>query len=135
MMMYWRQSLFGRLSTFFIATLAIAGVGIGTEAEVLVPRGAEWRFFVGLTEASNPVDAWRQSGFNDQSWALGPAPVGYGEPDILTVIPSSAAGNWLSVYFRRSFTVANPAGVRELDFTIRIDDGFVAWINGVEIGR
>jgi hypothetical protein len=38
-------------------------------------------------------------------------------------------------YHRKTFVVADPAQFNRLDLTIRIDDGFVVWINGTEVGR
>jgi hypothetical protein len=104
-------------------------------ADTLVPFGAEWRYFIGTEDASSPRENWRKPAFPDQSWDMGPAPVGYGEPDIMTGIPSSQVGNWLSVFFRRAFVVAAPGRVSQLDLAVRVDDGFVVWINGVEVGR
>ena len=111
------------------ATLAPA------RGDVVFPNGSNWRFLVAKQEASTPVSAWRAPAFNDSGWTNGAAPVGYGETDIVTAIPSSLAGNYSSVFFRRTFVVANPAEVTQLALTVRIDDGYVAWINGTEVGR
>ncbi len=103
---------------------------------LLFNNGSSWKYFIGTQEASTPdTSAWRAIDFNDDNWSSGAAPVGYGEPDIQTVLPSSAAGNYLSAFFRKTFVVADPADVSSLELVIRFDDGIVVWINGVEIGR
>ncbi len=40
-----------------------------------------------------------------------------------------------SLFLRRSFTVANPTEIGALVLQAKSDDGFVAWINGVEVYR
>ena len=40
-----------------------------------------------------------------------------------------------SVYWRVPFSVTNPADIASLRFRARYDDGFVAYLNGVEVGR
>src|ERR1051325_3801550 len=115
---------------FLVPCLLLSMIGAAT-ASVFVPAGSSWKYFIGTQEASSPDPAaWRLVGFDDATWATGAAPIGYGEPDIVTSIPSSTAGNWLSVFFRKTFVVSNPTNVAELDLFIRIDDGYVVWING-----
>src|SRR5207237_3831142 len=40
-----------------------------------------------------------------------------------------------SVFLRKSFFVANPPDFAQLRMDIVIDDGYIVWINGSEIGR
>ncbi len=101
----------------------------------LLPAGSTWKYRLGTTEASNPVDAWRNVDFDDASWSSGAAPIGYGEADIQTTIPTSSAQNYTSLFLRKTFSVTNPADIRELDLSVTVDDGAVAWINGTEVGR
>jgi hypothetical protein len=41
----------------------------------------------------------------------------------------------VSVYTRRTFTVANPAAITRLTLAADYDDGFIAYVNGVEVAR
>jgi hypothetical protein len=43
--------------------------------------------------------------------------------------------NYLSVFFRKEFTVLRPETVKWLVLRVDYDDGFVAYLNGVEIAR
>jgi hypothetical protein len=52
-------------------------------ADVLVPTGAIWKY---LDNGSDQGTAWRSAGFNDASWASGPAQLGYGDGDEATVV-------------------------------------------------
>ncbi len=115
--------------------LFLAGFSCEAQGDTLVPFGSEWRYRIGTTEASSPSNAWRRVGFADQSWPSGTAPFGYGEPEVVTGLPSSAEANYLSVYFRRAFAIPNPASISQLDLVVRIDDACVAWINGTEVLR
>jgi hypothetical protein len=116
---------------------ALAAVGM-VQAAVLFPAGSEWRYFVGTTEASWPdTTAWRQRAFEDRGWEQGVSPIGYGPArlGIVTDLGRSDEGGYLTFYVRKDFVVSNPADFARLDLLIGIDDGYVVWLNGEEIGR
>jgi len=111
------------------------------EDTVLIAPGDSWRYFKGLTEASNPVTAWRQITFDDSSWSSGPTGIGYGDGDDATTItdmqqgvPPGNPGYWC-IFCRKTFTLADPASISELILEIDHDDGFVAYLNGTDVGR
>jgi hypothetical protein len=105
--------------------------------------GGEWKYFVGTQEASSPdMTAWRRASFDDLAWTSSLAPIGYANPpgspaefNLVTILPPSSEANYLSAFFRKKFLVAQPGGVAELTLNINVDDGFIAWINGTEVGR
>ena len=110
----------------------------------LIPLGSNWKYVIGTNEPSSPSSAWRQTAYNDGAWAAGLGPIGYdtggspGTAPIATLLPDPrTAGNpvWTNTYFRKTFTVASPAAITELLLTVYVDDGAVAWVNGVEVGR
>jgi hypothetical protein len=109
-----------------------------------------------LLSSSAPVRAWVPSHdlfgtnwrggaepFNDSAWSAGTFGVGYDR--------NTAGANFIpliglnvgdvmqdvntSIYARSYFNVANPDDVRELTLRMRFDDGFAAFINGVEVAR
>jgi hypothetical protein len=99
--------------------------------QLLVPDGAEWRFLRG----SSPVPAdWADPDFDDSAWELGPTGIGYADGDDLTEL-TDMQGNYLSVFCRREFTVADPAEIEGLRLTVIHDDGVVVYLNGTEAGR
>ena len=55
----------------------------GNTTRTLIARGATWRY---LDNGTDQGTAWRQLDFNDQSWATGPAELGYGDGDEATVV-------------------------------------------------
>jgi len=100
-----------------------------------VAPGAEWSFYRGRTDASSPEpDTWRAPGFAAAGWERGRAPFFYGEP--LTGTPlTDMRGEYSTLYLRHELWVANPGEAVALRFGAVADDGFVAWLNGLELVR
>jgi photosystem II stability/assembly factor-like uncharacterized protein len=89
-----------------------------------IPRGAEWNFW---DQGGDLGTAWRAVGFDDHAWSAGPAPLGFGEPYIVT-----DTRNPITTYLRGDFTVGE---VTSLVARVRYDDGFVMYLNGTEVAR
>ena len=100
----------------------------------LIATGAVWRYYA---SSNSPSGAWQNIGFNDAGWSNGAAQLGYGEGDEATVLPYGGDSNnkWISSYFRRTFTVADPSAVTNLAMLLKSDDGAVVYLNGVEMFR
>lgn len=96
-----------------------------------VPAGAEWRYFKGIT--APPAD-WPAKGFNDAAWPVGPSGFGYGDGDDATVL-TDMRYNYVSLYVRHTFSVTDPGAISKLTLSVDYDDGFVAYLNGVEVAR
>jgi len=96
--------------------------------ETLITKGDTWKYFVPTFE---PSAAWRNTGFNDAAWNSGASGFGYGDNDDATIVSQTS----LSVYVRKTFTIVNPADVDTAFLHVDYDDGFVAYLNGVEIAR
>lgn len=84
---------------------------------------------------------WTTRGFNDASWQAGPTGVGYDTgnnpsylPLIATNVGAQMAGVNSTIYIRVPFTA--PANIAEqglFRLNMKYDDGYRAYINGVEI--
>lgn len=99
----------------------------------LVSTGASWRY---LDNGSDQGIAWRNTGFNDASWAIGTAQLGFGDGDETTTINGGPALNrFITTYFRHVFNVANAGGISTLNLRLLRDDGAVVYLNGMEIFR
>ncbi|MEM7233829.1 MAG: DUF1800 family protein, partial [Planctomycetota bacterium] len=94
----------------------------------LIKHNAPWRVF---PATQIPPAGWTTRAFDDSSWPIGVTRVGFGYGDVNTQLQSRPA----SVFFRRSFFVDDVEALNELVFAISYDDGFVAYINGVEFAR
>ncbi len=108
---------------------------VEAQTQRLIPRGDVWRLAKGTAEASSPdTTAWRALGFADAAWTAARLPVFYGEALTGTEL-TDMQNRYSSVFLRRAFTVGSPADVRSLTLRVKVDDGFVAWINGREVAR
>ncbi len=93
-----------------------------------IDRGDYFRY---LIPSSDVNQNWKEVDFDDSSWPEGPTGIGYGDGDDATQI---AAGT-ISVFARKRFSLSTLAGIEALIFDLDYDDGFVAYLNGVEIAR
>ncbi len=96
--------------------------------ETVIDMGGEWRYATGSSLIS---DDWRTPGFDDSGWDAGLTPIGSFEDDVTHISQTHT----LSVFLRKTFTVENAADVTNGLLHIDFEDGFVAYINGVEITR
>lgn len=108
------------------------------ESTTLVAENAPKRAFV----PTGPIsDAWRGgSAFDDSAWTSGAGGVGLerqsGYEQFFSIDLKSQMSNSTSCYIRIPFTVsADPATFNFMTLRMRYDDGFVAYLNGIEIGR
>ncbi len=106
---------------------------------ILVQTNSDWRLLKGTAEASSPIDAWRLLSFDDNAWTPSAAPFFYGDPYGTPADPGTQLndmqGNYSTIYLRKMFVVPNVSAVTNLFLDAQSDDGFIAWINGVEVTR
>jgi hypothetical protein len=86
-----------------------------------------WRYFEGN---SQPPSNWNLPTFNDGSWNLGQASIGYGDGDDSTIIAPTT-----SCFLRTSFTLTDTSNIAVALLAVDYDDAFVAYLNGVELQR
>ncbi|MBN1816036.1 MAG: lamin tail domain-containing protein [Sedimentisphaerales bacterium] len=102
------------------------------EQIVLIPESSSCRYFEGRAEPSDPADAWRYIGYNDDpdstSWLTGDLPIGYGESFLETIIPMQYS--YTTLYVRKTFEIDDPHAFESITLDVQYDDGFNAWING-----
>jgi hypothetical protein len=125
-----------RLGRGFWVGLLLGALVVTARAELVVARESLWQFRKGTNEVSSPLEAWRGSGYSTAGWPAGRAPFHYGEAGITVGTRLGDMRNAYScVFLRRSFDL--PVGDRlgSVTLTAWCDDGFVAWINGVEVAR
>ena len=81
--------------------------------------------------------SWRDRTFPDAAWSQGPAILGFGEVYLSTIVNSGPANAvHPTTYFRRHFNLTiPPESVESLAVGAIYDDGYVAYLNGVEIAR
>ena len=106
---------------------------------ILMPTNSHWMFAKGTNEVSTPVSAWRLASFDDSAWSNAPAPFFYGDPYSNGVpaytLLSDMRSNYSSIFLRHTLVLPKASVLTNLFLSAQSDDGFIAWINGVEVAR
>jgi hypothetical protein len=113
-----------------------ASTGVVTPTEIaqpldVIPAGSQWSYRFASTA---PATGWQQPGADLSSWQNGAAPVGWGQPNLGTTLPTEGTRP-LTSYYQRTFAVQDASGVQSLTLSTRADDGIVVYVNGTEVGR
>ncbi|MGK0363169.1 MAG: hypothetical protein ACI85O_000213, partial [Saprospiraceae bacterium] len=95
--------------------------------ETAVYADEDWRYFLGTSE---PPSNWTSINFSDSNWLVGEGGIGYSDGDDNTIISSV-----ISLYQRHTFSVIDKSKIDKIAFHADYDDGFVAYLNGIEIAR
>lgn len=104
-------------------------------ATTALPRNSVWKYDATGTDLGT---GWRATSYDDTAWPSGPGILGFGDPFITTTVPygPNPSAKYTTSYFRTSFTVSGPtAGIQAMSMSANYDDGFVAYLNGVEVAR
>ncbi|MBN2507231.1 MAG: lamin tail domain-containing protein [Verrucomicrobia bacterium] len=127
------------MRAWFLALGAAFGLVAALPADTIIATNSAWRCFKGLSEASNPTNAWRDLGFDDSSWLTGSAPFHYGtnaaggDEDLSGgTLLADMPGRYTGLFLRREFVLSTNA-LTELRIGFYTDDGLIAWVNGVEV--
>lgn len=99
---------------------------------LLVEQGSAWRY---LDDGSDAGTSWRNPAFEDGAWAVGAAPLGYGDPMSTTLNGGPSSNRITTTYLRAAFHVDDVDGIMALALLLRRDDGAVVYMNGVEVAR
>ena len=98
--------------------------------ESLVKANDTWNYWSGNNSQPADYANWNQLNYNDQNWPSGQGGIGYGDNDDNTIIPATP-----SILMRREFVVVDVDDITHLLFHADYDDGFIAYLNGIEIMR
>ncbi|HXG49007.1 MAG TPA: right-handed parallel beta-helix repeat-containing protein, partial [Methylomirabilota bacterium] len=108
--------------------------GAPAPSETLVAHGDTWHYHKGT---NSPQANWQTllDASLDGSWATGPGGFGYGDGDDATVL-NDMRTRYSTVYIRRSFESPEALdAARRLELVMDWDDGFIAWLDGIEVAR
>jgi len=102
--------------------------------QTMIAAGSTWKYHAQGVDLGT---AWRTVDFIDNTWASGPAQLGYGDGDESTTLSfgGNTSNRYPTYYFRHSFSVTNPNSTASLTLRYLRDDGCVIYLNGVEIVR
>jgi hypothetical protein len=102
---------------------------------VLVPNGAAWKF---LDNGSDQGIAWRLLTFDDANWRAGAGELGYGDgparPERTQVgFGPDPNAKFPTTYFRRIFSLNNPAAFSNVIMRLLRDDHAIVYLNGTVV--
>ena len=98
--------------------------------ESLVMAENTWKYWLGSSPPTSDWANWNTLAFNDQNWNSGQGGIGYGDNDDNTIIAVTP-----SLYLRKEFEINDLNDITQLLFHADYDDGFIAYLNGIEIMR
>lgn len=102
--------------------------GFTTFWETKIEEQSEMRYIV---PSSQTPSSWIDPGFDDSGWSAGSYGIGYGDNDDATQVPNGT----LSIFTRAEFDVEDPLSINNVMLHVDYDDGYIAFLNGVEIAR
>jgi hypothetical protein len=98
------------------------------------PKESDWHYLDNGSDmgASN----WTALSFNDDNWAQGQGPLGYGDPMKTEIsFGPDPANKFITTYFRRSIDINMSTMPDSVIVGMRRDDGAILYVNGVEVLR
>ena len=116
------------ISFFFSLFFANILIAQTDHYETVVKDTQQWKYIV--PTATTSVN-WNQPNFDASTWQTNTGGFGFGDNDDGTIIPNGS----VSVYMRKSFNITDINALTKIVFHMDYDDGFIAYINGVEIAR
>ncbi len=113
------------------------------DIKVLIPESAEnVEYFVPMDNSLGSTWTNRATPGNAEQWQVGQMGLGFEDSpadyaDLINtrVKPSESCETCTSVFARVPFTVPDPSAIEHLTLRMKYDDGFVAYVNGVEVTR
>ncbi len=128
-----------RLSLLFAAlALSLASGQAQSLTETLVSSNSTWRFFRGTNEASVPPTEWRTNTFDDAAWEVSAAPFYFFATNALFTngtLLTDMRSNYSCIFLRQTFVLTNVAQYFGLTNRPWADNGYITWINGIEVRR
>jgi hypothetical protein len=119
---------------FALTASNVTLVATGATASVLIPCAANGGSDLNYTWTGHAAN----EPFNTASWTSGSTGIGFNAGtagDIGLNVQASMINNNATVFIRLPFVVDTPTNCSVLTLQIKYDDGYVAWINGVELTR
>ncbi|NIM00972.1 MAG: hypothetical protein GTN89_08715 [Acidobacteria bacterium] len=126
----------GRIATYRGERIASLYPAVQVGENIVIDQGSWMTYLANSTDPGIGM-SWVVPGFIDLGWSVGTYGIGFetdapGATDLLsTVVPAGVK----SVFTRTTFEVEDTSQVSNLFLGNDFDDGYTAWINGVEVFR
>ncbi len=118
-----------------LTVLMLGAASATAVSETLVPdTHSGWRYH---DKAEPPPAHWHSPDYDDASWPTGRSPLGYGEEGLATELSfgEDASNKHPAAYFRLHFDAGEISSDLFYGLRVRVDDGAIFYLNGVEIDR
>ena len=150
----YNDSVFGTHTIYAIATdncglqttstsISVTVTNPTPDYHISLANGSIWKYWA--TATAPPDDgngsSWYQGGYDDSTWSTGRAELGFGDnsttatdamwPEV-TLLPKGSP-QYISYYFRNTFSVADHTQVSNVVVRLLRDDGAVVYLNGQPI--
>jgi len=104
------------------------------ELVTIADLGSSWKYF---DQGTLPAANWNSNAYNDTGWAQGNAQLGYGDADETTTVSfgPDGANKFITTYFRKTFSIADTAGLSNISASVLFDDAVAIYLNGTEVFR
>ena len=111
--------------------------------QTIIPKGDKgWHYLAPATGTDPGVGAtFMRPNFVEKGWTkpTTAAPFGYGQTDRLGLVQTTIAdpglGNRYTIYFRKTFNIADKSAFGKLTIELCRDDGAIVYLNGTELNR
>jgi hypothetical protein len=114
----------------YFALLIVCVFNQGLFAQINFQQGHSFYYLKGKSADTLSVN-WNTTGYNNIGWLSGNAPFYYGGK--AGTLLSDMQNNYTTVYLRSSFTSTQTDKIDEIKIGVKYDDGFILWINGIEV--
>jgi hypothetical protein len=98
--------------------------------ETIITQGDRWKYIIGSAAVPS---TWIDPSFNDTQWTEGASGFGFGDNDDATNL--SSVSPFISLFVRKKINIDDVNKIMRVVLHVDYDDGFVAYINGVEVAR
>jgi hypothetical protein len=119
------------LSKISALTIAISLLSFHLCAQIDYGTQSSYKYLKGIDAVDIPSD-WIALDFDDAVWPVADAPFRYGDGTGGTEL-TDMQGSYSTLYLRSTFTASNIELLDNVSIGANWDDGFILWINGVQI--
>lgn len=113
-----------------------------TSNETFIPISSSgWKY---MHTGPNLGTTWQTLAYNDSAWSTGSAELGYGDGDenaaggLIPIVDADPVSEGVqkvaTTYFRKTFSITNPAGLTSTSLSVEYDDAVAVYINGTYVG-
>ena len=125
------RDYFDNMRTRVLILIFLLPFRVALNGQVDFSTGSGFKYLKGSSASGLPAD-WMTSAFNDSGWSQGNAPFRYGD-GTGGVVLTDMINSYSTLYIRSTFNAFSVDRIKNIQFRVNYDDGFVLWINGTMV--